>query len=175
MNKDSTSGLSPERLARLLGIALDSDSEKGKDNSPQTTAELLNARLDGVLPLDTTVMEESPTILGRLQKDLLPHGGKTLGEVLTGPKSDLAAIKKIREYAKTMAARKGTGTERAVAVALYYAAIASALLFHNVKITTHSYKLLDASFDKLINKPWMSAELAQLFANACTLCRKKKT
>jgi len=126
-----------------------------------------------MLPLDTTVVEELPTILGRLQKDLLPHGGKTLGEVLTDPKSDLAAIKKIREYAKTMAARKGAGTERAVAVAIYYAAIASALLFHNVKITTHSYELLDASFEKLIGKAWMSPELTQLFTKARKLCRKR--
>lgn len=174
MNKDSTSGLSPERLARLLGIALDSDSEGGRDISAQTTAELLNARLDGMLPLDTTVVEELPAILGRLRKDLVPYGGKTLGTVLTDPKSNLAAIKKIREYAKKMASRKTSGAERAVAVAIYYAAIACALLFHNAKITTHPYELLEASFNKLIGKPWMSPELAQLFAKASKLCRKKK-
>ena len=174
MNKDSTSGLSPEKLARLLGIALDFDSEEGNDVSPKTTAELLNARLEGMLPLDTTVVEELPAILGRLHKDLMPHGEKTLGEALIDSQSNLGTIKKIRRYAKKMASRKGTGTERAVAVAIYYAAIANALLFHNVKITTHSYELLKASFNKLIGKPWMSAELARLFAEACKLCRKRE-
>ena len=173
MIKDSTLGLNPESLARLLGIALYSDSGEGKDDSAHTTAQLLKARLAGTLPLDTTVVEELPAILGQLRKDLMPLGGRTLGEVVTYPKSDLGAIKKIRRYAKKMASRKRSEADRAVAVAIYYAAIASALVFHDVKITTHSYESLEASFDKLLNKPWMVAELTRLFARALKLCRKK--
>ena len=170
MSRDSTSGLKPERLARLLGIALDADSEGSKNISARTTAELLNAHLNGQLPLDTTAVEALPVILGRLQKDLVLQEGKTLGEVLMDPESELNAIKRIREHGKKMAARKGKGAERAVAVAIYYAAIANALLFHKAKITTHSYELLEASFAKLREKPWMCSELAELFAKACKVC-----
>jgi len=173
MSKDSTLGLNPESMARLLGIALYSDSGEGKDDSAHTTAQLLKARLAGTLPLDTTVVEELPAILGQLRKDLMPLGGRTLGEVVTDSKSDLGAIKKIRRYAKKMASRKRTEADRAVAVAIYYAAIANALVFHDAKVTTHSYESLEASFAKLINKPWMAAELTRLFANALKLCRKK--
>ena len=173
MRKDSTLGLNPESLARLLGIALYSDSDEGKDNSTHTTAQLLKARLAGTLPLDTTVVEELPAILGQLRKNLMPLGGRTLGEALIDSKSDLGVIKKIRRYAKKMASRKRSEADRAVAVAIYYAAIANALVFHDVKVTTHSYESLEASFAKLINKPWMSAELNILFVRSIKLCRKK--
>jgi hypothetical protein len=173
MSKDSTLGLNPESLARLLGIALYSDSDEGKYNSTHTTAQLLKARLAGTLPLDTTVVEEMPAILGQLRKDLTPLGVRTLGEALIDPKSDLGVIKKIRQYAKKMASRKRSESDRTVAVAIYYAAIASALVFHDVKVTTHSYGSLEASFAKLINKPWMSAELKRLFFRALKLCRRK--
>jgi len=173
MRKDSTLGLNPESLARLLGIALYSDPDEGKDKSTDTTAQLLKARLAGTLPLDTTVVEELPAILGQLRKDLMPLGGRTLGEALIDPKSDLGVIKKIRRYAKKMASRKRSEADRAVAVAIYYAAIANALVFHDVKVTTHSYESLEASFAKLINKPWISAELNILFVRALKLCQKK--
>ena len=39
MSKDSTAGLSPQKLARLLGIAL--DSEPAKEKLAYNTAELL--------------------------------------------------------------------------------------------------------------------------------------
>lgn len=174
MKKDSTSGLSPKRLASLLGIALDNDSGGDKNNPEHNTAELLNARLNGMLPLDTTVVEELPVILGRLYKDIMPSAGKTLGQVLTDSKSNLDTIKKIREYAKKMTSRKVLSGEKAVAVAIYYAAIANALLFHDIKITTYSYKSLDDSFIRLINKPWISTELAKLFIDASKICRKKE-
>jgi len=173
MRKDSTLGINPESLARLLGIAISSDSNEGTDDSTHNTAQLLKARLAGTLPLDTTVVEELPAILGQLRKDLVPLEGRTLGEVVTGPKSDLGAIKKIRQYAKKMASRKRSEADWAVAIAIYYAAIASALVFHDMKITTHSYESLEASFAKLINKPWMSAELNSLFIRALKLCQKK--
>jgi hypothetical protein len=173
MRKDSTLGLNPESLARLLGIALYFDSDEDKDSSTHPTAQLLKARLAGTLPLDTTVVEELPAILGQLRKNLMPLGGRTLGEIITDSKSDLGAIKKIRRYAKKMASRKRSEADRAVAVAIYYAAIASALVFHDMKITTHSYESLEVSFAKLINKPWMSTELNKLFVRALKLCRRR--
>ena len=96
MHKDSTLGLSPAKLARLLGITLDCGSGEGRRNTAQNTSELIQAHLAGTLPFDTTVIEELPAIIGRLRNDLISRGGKTLGNVLTDPKSDLDTIKKIR-------------------------------------------------------------------------------
>ncbi len=173
MRKDSTLGLSPAKLARLLGITLGSGSGEKRRNSAQTTSELIQAHLAGTLPLDTTVIEELPAIIGRLRDDLIAHGGKTLGDVLTDPKSDLDTIKKVRQHAKRMAYRKNSGAKHAVAIAIYFAAIANALVFHSTKITTHSYRSLRVSFGDLAKRPWMPAELVKLLAKAHKMCRKK--
>jgi hypothetical protein len=175
MKKDSTSGLSPKRLARLLGIGLEHKHEKTPSESDFYAGELLNARLEGILPIDTTIIEELPAILGRLFKDLVLGDRRSLGQVLIDPKADLDVIQRIRIYAKKMASRKEPGAEKTVAVAIYYAAIANAMLFHNMKITTHSYKSLIDSFQRLSDKPWMTTELARLFKKAFKLCRKKCT
>ena len=173
MRKDSTLGLSPERLARLLGITLHSVGGEAKEDSVQYISELLQAHLAGTLPFDAAVIDELPAIIGRLRNELIAHAGETLGEVLTSPESDLDTLKKVRQYAKRMASRKSPKAKHAVAVAIYFAAIANALIFHNTKITTHSYRSLKVSFDNLAKRPWMPAGLVKLFTKVHKICRKK--
>jgi hypothetical protein len=171
MNKESTSGLNPGKLARLFGITLRSEGSKDGENSIENMAELIQAHLAGALPLDTAVIDELPILIGRLQRDLSHHAGRTLGDVLTDSESDLEIIKKVRRYAKRMAARKSPSTRHAVAITIYFAAIANALAFHQVKITTHSYESLETSFDNLVNKPWMPAKLIRVFTKARKACQ----
>jgi len=168
MNKESTSGLNPVKLARLFGITLHSEGSKDRENSIENMAELIQAHLAGALPLDTAIIDELPVLIGRLQRDLSHHAGRTLGDVLTDSESDLEIIKKVRRYAKRMAARN----RHAVAITIYFAAIANALVFHQVKITTHSYESLETSFGNLVNKPWMPARLVRVFAKARKVCRR---
>ena len=174
MSKNSTLGLSPDRLARLLGITLTSEHYDEDENIDHSASRLMQAHLAGTLPLDTKVIDELPAIIGRLRKDLIPYAEKTLGEVLTNPKSDLDIIKRVRRYAKRMAARKNTKAKHAVAIAIYFTAIANALIYHNVKITTHSYQSLKSSFDNLANKSWMPIELTRLLVKASKICRRKQ-
>ena len=163
MDKDMSPDLDPEKLTRLLGITFDYVSNDAKNTAIDTDAQTLEALLVGTLALDTTVLYALPTVIGQLDKDILPGGGTTLGEVLTNPKSDLDMIKKIKRYAKRVSSRKDSEAEHTVAVVIYYAAIAHALLFHKAKITTHPYKTLRAHFERLSAKPWMSKELSRLF------------
>lgn len=152
-NDISTSGVSPERLARLLGMGLE-ESARPEPNPPKPIAELLQARL-----ADT------------LCKELMPLSEKPLGEVLLDPDTDLKAVKTIKEYAKELAVRKSSEADHASAIAMYYAAIASALAFHDEKITTHSYEYLRSAFAELVEKPWLPPELATLFVMAAKACR----
>ncbi|KPK38329.1 MAG: hypothetical protein AMJ65_13030 [Phycisphaerae bacterium SG8_4] len=173
MRKDSTLGLAPERLARLLGITLHSAAGKGKEDSAQDISELIRAHLAGTLPFDTTVIDELPVIIGRLRNELIARAGETLGAVLTSPESDLDTLKKVRQYAKRMASSKSPKAKHAVAVAIYFAAIANALVFHHTKMTTHSYGSLRTSFGDLAKRPWMPTELVRLLTKAHKICRKK--
>ena len=173
MNNDSTLGMSPERLALLFGVTLESGFDEEKENSIHSISELIQAHLAGTLPFYTNVIDELPTIIGRLGKDSAPRARKSLGEVLTDPKSDLGTIREIRRYAKRMSSRKSSKAEYSVAISIYFAAIANALIFHNVKITRHSYESLDNSFTKLIDKSWMPTKLRHVLAEARKVCRSK--
>ncbi len=151
-NDISTSGVSSERLARLLGMGLE-ESTRPDTNPPKPIAELLQARLAETLC-----------------KELVPLSEKPLGEVLLDPNTDPKAVKTIKEYAKELAVQKASEADHASAIAMYYAAIASALVFHDEKITTHSYEYLRSAFAELAEKPWVPQELSELFVTAVKAC-----
>ena len=171
MDKDPNLDLSPDNLARLLGITYDAVSDEPKDSAADTDTQFIEAQLAGTLALDMTVLDRLPAVIGQLDKDIFPGGGKALGEVLTNPESDLEIIGKIKRFAKKLSSQEKSGAQHDVAVAVYYAAIAGALLFHKMKITTHSDETLKAMFEKFSSKPWMSKELARLFAKAAKTIR----
>jgi len=170
MDKDTTFGIKPEGLAGLLGIAM---AGKSKAETDRVAGELLRARLAGTLPLDTAVVDALPAIIGRLNKELVPLSGRPLGEVLADPNTDPKTIKMIKDFGKKLASRKDSDADHAAGVVIYYAAIASALLFRDEKITQHSFASLACSFDLLLNKPWMPTELSRHFSKARKLCKKE--
>ena len=165
-------GSEPEQLARLLSLGLEGE-DQDEGASQQAKADLLRARLAGILPPETAAADELQAIVGRIRKELLPLGGKSLAEALLDPESGLAVFQKIKDYAKTLSARKTSEVEHSVAVAIYFAAIAGALLRHDKRITSRSYPALVEAFDTLIEKRWMTPELARCFAEARRYCRKK--
>lgn len=171
MNKDSLLGLDPKRIGRLFGITFDSHTQDiaGPDDS---TSGLLQACLAATASAETEGTGSWPGVIATLQEDPGFDPGRSLGDVLMDPTSDLDAVRKIRRYAKRRASREDSEAERNVATTIYFAAIASALLFHGVKITTYPYETLEASFNKLIAKRWMPAELAQFFVKAREACRR---
>ena len=170
MNKDSTFGIKPQGLANLLGIGI---TNKSKAETDQVAGELLRARLAGTLPLDSAIIEAIPAILGRLREDLIPLSGRPLGEALLESSTDIQSITKIKEHGKKLAGRKDSDEDHAVGVVIYYAAIASALLNHNTRITQHSYRTLADAFERLRSKTWMPLELGRHFAKAVAVCREK--
>jgi len=160
MAKDLTSGLHPDRLARLLAIG-SADVPPGGDRSDvQAAADLLRDRLADPPPLAEAVMD-SP----------LPEG-TSLNDVLLDSNTELGVLETIKDYTKTLSKRWEEGPEHAVAVSVYYAAIAAALIHHDRKITAHSYEKLAGSIDVLVEAKWMDVRLAKLLADARDLCRR---
>ena len=94
MKKDTTLGLGPEKVARLLGISFDSDLDVEKGTPTEVAAQLLDAHLAGTLPLDTSVIDELPVLFGKLGGETIP----SLGEVLTDANTPLDTIRKIRKH-----------------------------------------------------------------------------
>lgn len=173
MDKEPTAGLKPEQLARLLGVGTSGGGSGDRASTTQTTNEALRDRLDGAMPLDAAMVNALPAIVGRLCQELLPLTDRPLGEVLLDPKSDLDVIKAIKEYGKHLSARESLEPQHASAIALYYGAVASALVFHDKKISKHSYGSLERSFATLMGKRWMAPQLSNLLAKARKICQAK--
>jgi hypothetical protein len=174
MDKESTAfGLSPEQLASILKIGLDARIAEDKLNQEQKKAELLHDWLAATLPLDAVIVKALPTVLRRMFEQLRPLAGKPFGDLLKEPNTDIAAIVKIKDYSKKMVASAKSEAEHDAATAIYYAAIASALVFHNKTITKLSYKNLRDSFWTLSKQAWLTPDLAELFEKARKLCQDK--
>lgn len=164
MDKQPTTfGLSPTQLARLLKIGSDRRSTGEEVDEEQKKAELLHNWLAATLPLDAVLVKSLPTILRRLCQELRPLAGKPFGALLTDPSTDIAAIRKIKDFSKKMVRSVKSEAEHDVAATVYYAAIASAFVFHDQRITKFSYESLKNSFSALKEHTWLTPDLAGLF------------
>ena len=171
--KSTTFGLGPEKLARLLNIGSDISETENDVDEKEKKSELLYDWLAATLPLDAIFIETLPTILQRLYRQLQLHADESFGNLLKEPKTDILVIKKIKDYSKKLVSSSKSEAEHDAATAIYFAAIASALVFHDRKITTFSYKSLCESFSKLIDEKWIAEDIAELFSRACRVCRQK--
>jgi len=164
--------LRPHGAARLLGISLD-DEDTGESHRDETMGELFEAHLDRVWQADEGLRRAGPGLMRQvLCRSGLPTP-PTLGELLLDRQTKLGTIKQIRDRAKARAARESSEAEHAVMTTIYFAAIAHGLVHRRMKITTHSYASLGSSLEKLIRKPWMPADLIELFQRAARLCRQQ--
>jgi hypothetical protein len=139
------------------------------------TARVLQGLLTQAVPVDRMAAQMLPEMLDRLRRDLLPLTGKTFRDALLDPTVSVAALTQIKDYGKKLATEPtASAAEHETAMTIYFAAIASSLVFHGQKISSHPYETLTRSFTVLTEKPWLPPELASLFQRACILCREMK-
>ncbi len=169
--KSKTFGLTPKKLANLLKIGSDVKDSDGRMSPEQEKTELLYDRLADLFPLDSAWQGVFPFIHDHLSSVLNLQRNEAVGEILQNPKSDIVVIRRIKEYYNKLSEHTDSKNECDVAVAIYYAAIACALVFHNEKISKFSYRRLERSFSSLISKSWISTEVIKLFTEAHQLCQ----
>ena len=171
--RSSTFGLSSENLARILKIGTDSLRADEQTEQDKRKASLLRDRLSISLPLEAVIIESLPSILARVCRQFQPMASKSLGNLLQDPKVNIEVLKKIKDYSKELVKTAKSDDEHEAAAAVYYAAIASALVFHDKRITKHSYESLEETFSSLIKSKWLIPELIRLFKKAQRLSKKK--
>jgi len=173
--KDKTTfGLSPERLARLLAIGLESSEGQHNSGATRSPADVLQEMLTGKLPLDLAMPDSLPAVLKRPCDELLAVAGRTMCDVLLNSGTDLAVIKALKNYGKELVRCGGPKAKQAAATVIYYAAIGSALVFHQNRITGHSYEKLEETYADLQQRPWIPSELKDLFRRALAICQQPK-
>ncbi len=111
-----------------------------------------------------------PDVLTVVCEKLKPFTGCSFGALLTDPETDLLVLETIKDLYKRQAESSPSGQRKEVATAIYYAAIASALVHHDVKITKLSYQSLSRSFEELAGSDWLPVETKRLVAEAHQAC-----
>ena len=172
MSKESTTfGLSSKKIVELLHIGAEEHDYEKNMSEQQEKAELLASRLAEPLMLDPSVTKLLPAIPSLLSGAMDISGGEPIRTLLLNPESTISVLRKVKNYNNKLSRRAESCIERDVAVILYYGAIASALVFHNKRISRFFYKSLERSFSSLIGKTWITTELTTLFAEALKICQ----
>jgi len=171
--KSTTFGLTTEKLSNLLKVCAESSNKDVDMETENKKTELLQDRLSETLLSGS--LKDSP-----LSKELthLCHisgiaAGETIRQLLANPTTDMQLINKIKEHGKILSQNAKTEAEHDTANALYYAAIAHALVYHNSKITKFSYVELEKSLSMFIGKEWISKDLSELLKKAVKYCQDK--
>ena len=171
--KPKTFSLSPEKLAHLFSIGSDLHDNDCEINRNQKRAELLCDRIEESLPVDPAAVEMLPKALGKQRNTISAIVGYPIGTLLHDNKTGLYILKKIKDYGKKLSKCAKSQDEHDIANAIYYAAIAGSILYHNRRITKFSYKDLGRSFNVWSHKDWIPQALRNLFAEACQYCEDK--
>jgi hypothetical protein len=171
MDNKSTYGLRLDQLAGLfaMGREIAIDQPEGG----QRMTELLKEHLTSALPTGVIVLDALMMMIGQMGYETRSLSGKTLKDVLLDRQSDIGLLRAIKECSKRLSLRLESKVEAAIATTLYYAAMASALVFHDAKVTQHSYRALDEALAMLMAKPWMDQDLITLFAQARYICARR--
>ena len=179
-DEPTTFGLSHEKLARLWKVGEGPPADQGGSTKEQRRAELLCDRLAEPLPFDPTAARTLPATLGYVLEQFTPFVNCSVGALLFDPDTDPSVIWQIKEQYREKAESFPSEPERQVATVIYYAAIASALLFHEEtlfrenRITLFSYQELEEHFSQLLDIDWLTQDLVSLFERVATICRERR-
>ena len=137
------------------------------ENNVEGPGRLLRERLRSSLPVEQLAVESLQDALTQVRQEMLPLAGVPVNELLLNPRTDPETLVALKNHFKGQVVQvRQSESEHETMLALYFGAIASALVFHDRKISTHSDATLARSFASLKEQPWMVWELTELFDKA---------
>lgn len=171
------------RSADLANLLLRVEDEETPDDKA-TVDEMINDLLEKHLAGPVLFWDDGgdpTTVLDQIRRDMTNEQGEPLGRVLCDGQLGVLDLGRAKEYWKDIAAREeqipGNRPEYASALAVYYFAIASALVHHGerilqdlTEITGHSFAELSKAFGKLTRRSWVPQKFKDLCSQAKTLC-----
>lgn len=172
-SKSQNFDLTQDQKSRLLKLGCRSKSHERSPDNKQRKTDMLYDVINGPLPVDPSLVNSLPVVVRGLSSRLRSLAGERIGNLLQNPATDITTITRIRQYAKESGTSTDSEDTREIFLAVYYAAIASALLFHNEKITQHSYADLEKFFYSFLKSDWILDELVSLFTRAQKYCLEK--
>ena len=163
-----THDLSREKLARLweIGADMPAGATDGTPRADECYAERLRDWWVRPPPPDPALQQLLLESWGPLGRTVRPFAGDSIGGLLTNPQTDLEVLKMIKNHAKERGTATASRMEREVALTVYFAAIAGALVFHHARISQHNDRKLQGAFDSLSIRAGIPAALSALFQKA---------
>lgn len=171
MDTKTTHGIRPERLIDLLSVGLQS-SVSGIDElvSDEQIRDYFSDLVHRKIPNDSSIIDSILLLLRENKRYGKLVGGRSLCELLLDGGTDLQLHVAIKDYSKKIYQSSISKGENSIAAAIYYLAIAAALVYHDATISAHSKDTLKTAFGDLLAKTWMSPEFKELLETARTRC-----
>ncbi|MFC1764044.1 hypothetical protein ACFL6U_18470 [Planctomycetota bacterium] len=168
----SVSRLGSIKVKQLLGDCLSHSVNLQEEDSEQMR-EHLQEELTEKCPLSAQPADRSTTIMEHIQLQTARHTGCTVGECLADPQTDIHLLVPIKDYYKDISHQTLTRADHHVAIAIYFGAVAHALVYHDQKISDYSYRDLQQSFCTLMQYDWMVPQLKILYQHAQGICEEQ--
>jgi hypothetical protein len=171
--KPSTATLKPKQLKSLFNIA--AEATMSSRNPQEIKAEILQDYLRQTLPVYRESCSRHRTKAQSNVRNVIESlSGESVGRLLRDAETPIELIKDIKARSKTLSKSAQSEAEYQAANTVYYAAIASALLFHDLRITQFAYGDLHDSFVLLSEQVWVPDYLRELFMEAAKICQNKR-
>jgi hypothetical protein len=157
--------LNDRQKTRLLSLGLEPDRPVTPPDENEQRGDLLCDILRCPLPADVSEHGAVPPGVGKPCPGFRTVAGPPLGELLQDPQTEVAVLRRVKEYAKSLGCNAGSEVEKDVFLAVYFAAIAAAMVFHNELITEHFARDLTQFLDSFAQAAWMPTDLKDLFSS----------
>jgi len=167
------SSFKPKVLVKLLNIGSETDKTKPNLTLEQQKGELLRFHLREILPYNSPLFDDPSDIFVHLCREASGSNGETTESLLFNSNTTLTIIQRIKNYYKYLVTTAESEMEHDVTAVIYYAAIASAFVNHESKITKFSYSDLIQTFSQYLKEEWIPPRLVELFRKACQHCQSK--
>jgi hypothetical protein len=169
-NKNATMSLGSEKLIRLLNIGSDVKDGREETDDDQDKTEQLSNLLSQSIIIPNVSSRKLHTSLVSIKQQVLLMCEESVGAMLQSPRTDIRLLRKIKTRFKTLALSSASEPVSCAAKAVCAAAIASALVFHSARISSFKDEELKKHFTEFLRSRWITAELRELFRNACEVC-----
>jgi hypothetical protein len=153
---------SSTRLARLISM----DDPNLFALSQDDLAALLQHQLDSPMAAELMSVPGSPEAAHQMQELLAGRPGETFASLLLRDDPPLKMLDLVKAFAKSAQSAGDAAVPREVAIILYYAAIAAALVRLNERMTQLSDEDLAAGLEWALSHAWLDPRLRPLLAAA---------
>ncbi len=171
-NDTNTYRLNPNSISQLFKLCEQPDEAEPASQPDYERMRHLRDLLADVPPLNGNALTGVPDILRHLHHTLPRMFGRSVRQILHDPLTSVAELRSVKDHAKILVSKAQTESEHEAAGIIYYAAIAHALVRHDIRITRHSYRQLVDSFAALLTGEWIPQDLKDLFGQARTVCTR---